>query len=131
MAVILIEKDPFVEELVSTTTQGQQNPINIRRPLYGAINKSEQFSHLSVRAIDSEGAIKPLVINNTSAPGGESVKNYNYIVQNFAIAKQEKMQIVETFGDEYVFFFGERPTVVQVQGFLLKLAITMNYDVKM
>lgn len=119
MPVILIEKDPFVEDVVNTANLSYDRSINIRRPLHGTLNKKDQFSHLSLRAVDKNGRIRPLVINNTSAPGGESVSNYNYIVQNFSLAKQEKVQIIETFGDEYVFFYGERPTVVQVQGFLI------------
>ena len=119
MPVILIEKDPFVEDVVSAGMAESNEPINVRRPLYGTTIKGEQFSHLSMRAIDSDGFVKPLVLNNTSAPGGESVKNSNYIVQGFSVAKQEKMQIIETFGDEYIFFYGERPTVVQVRGFLI------------
>lgn len=120
MPVILIEKDPFVEDVVDLTTSADLDfAVNVRRPLFGTTVKSDQFSHLSVRAIDSAGFVRPLVITNSSSPSGEGVRNSNYIIQNFSIAKQEKMQIIETFGDEYIFFYGERPTVVQVQGFLI------------
>ena len=42
-----------------------------------------------------------------------------FILQSVQEAHQEKSQIVETFGDFYVFFYGERPPVYQFSGVLL------------
>ena len=121
MPVVLVEKDPFVEDMadVSSSSLDGGDVRNIRRPLYGTLNKKDSFAHIAVKAVNNDGAIKPLVIHNSSAPNGKGVKNYNFIVQNFALSRQEKVQIIETFGDEYVFFYGERPTIIQVQGFLI------------
>lgn len=45
--------------------------------------------------------------------------NYaNFIIQNIADVRQEKSQILETFGDTFIFFFGERPRILQVSGVL-------------
>ena len=120
MSVILIEQDPFVEDIAGLErTTPSTEYYNVRRPLYGALNKTDQFASIAVKGIDDNGVLRNVVIPNSSALGGGGTENYNFIVNNFTFQQQEKVQIIETFGDEYTFFFGKRPTVVQVQGFLI------------
>jgi hypothetical protein len=57
---------------------------------------------------------------DTTIPRRAATLNYsNFIIQSLSEAREEKTQIMETFGDPYVFFFGERPRMLQVQGLLL------------
>jgi len=51
--------------------------------------------------------------------GTASTYNYsNFIIQRIDESRQEKSQILETFGDSYIFFFGERPRLLNVSGVL-------------
>jgi hypothetical protein len=43
----------------------------------------------------------------------------NFFIQSVSEQRQEKQQIVETFGDSLIFFFGEAPRMLQVSGYLL------------
>ncbi len=120
MTVVLIEQDPFVDNVASIETNtALTSQNNVRRPIYGHMHKENTFAYLQVKAIDSKGAIRDVLVPNSSAPGGKGTKNYNFILQSFSYSQQEKVQIIETFGDEYVFFYGKKPTVVMVQGFLI------------
>jgi hypothetical protein len=46
----------------------------------------------------------------------------NFFVQSVVEERHEKQQIVETFGESFIFFFGEAPRVLNVQGLLLNTA---------
>lgn len=50
---------------------------------------------------------------------GKSAKYANFMLQTIDDQRAEKQQIVETFGDDYVYFFGERPRVLQFSGVLM------------
>jgi hypothetical protein len=43
----------------------------------------------------------------------------NFILQSVSEARMEKHQIVETFGESYIFFFGESPRFLDVQAVLV------------
>ena len=53
---------------------------------------------------------------------GVSSHYSNFIVQNLTSAHSEKMQVIETFGEHFVFFYGQRPITLTVSGALLKSA---------
>jgi len=118
--IVLIEQDPFVEDVANIAQlDSNTKQYNVRRPLYGAMHKEDQFANIAVKGFDDEGKLVEVLIPNSSAIGGSGTTNYNFIVNNFVYQQQEKVQIIETFGEEYAFFFGKKPTVVNVQGFLL------------
>jgi hypothetical protein len=50
---------------------------------------------------------------------GRVIEYADYILQNVQEQRMEKQQIIETFGDPYVYFFGERPRIVQFSGQLI------------
>lgn len=72
-------------------------------------------------------------LDNTA---GESAPyNNNFLVQQVNEIREEKVQILETFGENFVFFFGERPRFVDITGLLLntqshqwKQEWWLNYD---
>ncbi len=135
MPVILIEKDPFVEEVANQSLgEGGDKDLFIRRPLMGVLRKPSTFAYISVYAAASDNSsLKPISILDSSGPEstptkggptsghttGYSNANHNFILQTVQMQRQEKAQIIETFGDEYAFFFGERAQFVQFNGMLL------------
>lgn len=101
---------------------------NVRRPLYGIRVKENKFAYISVMQAGVSGGRKPISMLDSSAPAGAvkeaaySTANHNFFLQKVSISRQEKTQIVETFGDHFVFFYGERPIIIQCQGMLINTA---------
>jgi len=89
---------------------------NVRRPVRGLEIKEDTFAFLKVvRADNTE-----IPIIDSSSPTGKSEGGYsNFILQSVQEARMEKNQIVETFGDSYIFFFGESPRFLDVSAVLL------------
>jgi len=97
----------------------------VRRPFRGIQIKKDTYAVL--RIMGSDGQFIPVI----DAAGelyeqgeGTATTTYysNFIVTNVSEQRQEKQQIVDTFGDSYIFFFGESPRLLQVQGVLLNTA---------
>lgn len=110
--------------------QGDQNPdpasgnqMPIRRPYRGIQIKDETFATLSI--VDGRGRTIPMISESSTSPVLDAdnrglVNHYaDFILQQVSEERVEKQQIVETFGDSFVFFFGERPRMVNIQGLLL------------
>lgn len=109
--------------------RGQGSKIAARRPLRGIQIKEDTY--VSLRIITDTG----LPIFQINAAGKEvptdpkflkvndqigfSFVNTNFIAQSISEERVEKSQILETFGEPFVFFFGERPRFINVSGFLL------------
>lgn len=123
MPVLLMEKDPFVDSLETPDIAFQE--ANVRRPLLGMLPKQQRMAFLSVYRASSSGGTKHVSLMDSSAPAaggtgeGYSSANHNFIVRGVNHQFQEKAQVVETFGPFYVFFYGEKPQFLQVQGLLL------------
>jgi len=122
VAVLILEKDPFVSDTIPNSDLGEKN-FNVRRPLYGISPKPDQFAYISLYQ-SQDRKLTPISIRDSSSPaesGGEGMSNanHNFILQNVSFARQEKTQILETFGDHYTFFYGSKPTVMQVSGLLM------------
>jgi len=88
---------------------------SVRRPLRGLEVKDD--THAVIRVLRSTGQEVPLV--TSSYLGGEGPAYTNFILQSVSEQRQEKSQIVETFGEDYIFFFGERPRMLAVDAVLL------------
>lgn len=117
MPIILLEKDPFVDAAVVRDSL-RHSDLFVRRPFYGLSVKKDTFAYIAVRQLAAHG-LRPISLVDSSAPEGWSNANHNFIIQDVQFQRQEKAQIVETFGDHFVFFYGERPTIVSVSGALL------------
>lgn len=64
---------------------------------------------------DGTGDKDPGLFGVSSGGGIGKTTNYtNFILQSVTEARMEKHQIVETFGQSYVFFFGEAPRFIDV-----------------
>jgi hypothetical protein len=123
MSVILLEKDPFVELDQTFQDDPYSENANVRRPIYGMTLKEPRFAYISLyQDLGEENATQVVSIIDSSAPGGFSDANHNFILQGVSESRQEKVQIIETFGDHFAFFYGQKPIVLQVQGMLFNSA---------
>lgn len=138
MPVILIEKDPFVAAFdTNAGTASDSEQFNVRRPLFGISIKEATYASISV--VTSAGDKVALIDSSAGASNadvdGKSGDNHNFILQSVQFARQERVQIQETFGDFYTFFFGERPSTANISGILMntrdfnwKNEFMRNYD---
>lgn len=119
MAVFIsVTTDPFEE--VFAEAQQRQPQINVRRPLRGLQIKKDTYAVL--RVLTATGVEIPLF--DSSSPDdedgiGQGTQYSNFIVQQVQETRMEKQQIVETFGEDYIFFFGERPRFLDIRGILV------------
>jgi hypothetical protein len=113
--------------------------LPIRRPYRGIQIKDDTFSTISIRRPDASSILLTSSADTTgnSRPGkiGQVTEYADYILQGVNDQRQEKHQIMETFGDPYVYFFGERPRIVQFNGLLIntedfnwRSQFWLNYD---
>jgi len=133
---IFLEKDTFEarsqttgsETRTSQTKLGETAPI--RRPYRGIQIKDDTYAVLSVRKPNGEAI--PLASSSAVDPAGAAgwagytsgglgqVDEYSdFILQQVNDQRMEKQQIIETFGDAFVYFFGERPRMVTFSGQLV------------
>lgn len=134
---IEIQTDAFANNM-SALAAKKRDFTGVRRPFRGIEIKEDTYSVLKV--IRADGTEVPLTDSGggrdqqsggQTAVGsgipGKSEKqpkattyNYsNFIIQAIQDTRTEKAQILETFGDSFIFFFGERPRVLSVSGLLL------------
>ncbi len=87
-----------------------------RRPVRGIEIKEDTYAYL--RVVMADGRSLPLL--DSSSPDGESTEGYtNFILQSVQEERMEKHQIVETFGESYIFFFGESPRFLNITAQLI------------
>ena len=102
-------------------TTGTSAPI--RRPYRGIQIKDDTYATMSI--VDGAGDPVPVISESYTGPnrpeGGKGrVNTYaDFIIQSVSEERSEKNQIIETFGDSFIFFFGERPRMVNIQGVLI------------
>lgn len=134
---MLIEKDPFTQAEQQIEEAGPfGHNFNVRRPLLGMTVKDPRFAYISLYQDLGEGSqAQAISLIDSSAPGGYSNANHNFILRSVVEQRSEKAQIVETFGDHFVFFYGQKPIVLQVSGVLFntddfnwKNEFLANYD---
>lgn len=94
---------------------GRAGLSNVRRPLRGMEVKEDTYGCLKV--IRSDGSEVPFM--DSSSPTGQSTSYSNFILQSVTESRMEKHQIIETFGDAYIYFFGESPRFLEVQAVLI------------
>jgi hypothetical protein len=123
MAVFVsVTTDAFDEQFAKKRERAPQ--INVRRPLRGIQVKKDTYAVL--RVLTATGKDIPLFDSgSTNIDGngvGTSTYYSNYIVQQISESRAEKQQIIETFGEDYVYFFGEQPRFLDVRGCLINTA---------
>jgi hypothetical protein len=93
-------------------------PAAVRRPHRGIQIKKDTYGTLSV--FDGAGAVIPLTSSSAHLGDPGKVNAYaDFIIQKVEESRAEKSQIVETFGADYIFLYGEKPRMVRVSGLLV------------
>jgi len=142
--------DSFSRNLEDVASGRYLDFNNVRRPMRGIEIKDDTYAIIKV--IRSNGREIPLVDagSRISAPTattaggagadpvyGRGLLHYpdegttfnfsNFIAQRITDARQEKSQIVENFGEPYIFFYGEKPRILNIQGLLMN---TLDFNWK-
>lgn len=124
MAVFIeLTTDAFSDVLAAQaqSTQGGNRTsgagrTSARRPTRGLEIKDDTYAILKLIRVD--GREIPLI--DSSSPTGQSQNGYsNFILQSVQEARMEKYQIVETFGESYIFMFGESPRFIDVMATII------------
>lgn len=116
------------QQQVLAQIQGHGRP-HVRRPTNGIVLKDDTFATMRVVAnVDGSNQLlvdagsrrndvqnEPLVIDGKRATDLYS----NFLIQQVQEDRQEKFQILETFGEPFLFLFGERARVINFQGVLV------------
>lgn len=120
MAVFIsVTTSPF-EDVFNDAAQETRTSQNVRRPTRGIEVKKDTYA--TIKVIDAVGRPIPLVDSSsaTDVNGiGQSIEYSNFILQSVQEQRVEKQQIVETFGEDYIFFFGERPRIYTFNAVIL------------
>ena len=121
--------DPTFLDAQSVGKEKEVKP-SVRRPLRGTERKGDTYASIKIVSA-SKSALK--LPNSSSIEPSEYY--YNFMLQGYTEQRMEKSQIIETFGQSYVYFFGERTMAIQFQGLLLntqdfnwKSEFLENYD---
>ena len=95
-----------------------------RRPTRGLEIKDDTYAILKL--VNANGRELPLI--DSSSPDGSTSSGYaNFMLQSVQEARMEKHQIIETFGDSYVFFFGEAPRFIDVSAVIIN-SLDFNWE---
>ena len=129
MAVFIEARtDPFVERREATARDIRahgRGQFAGRRPSRGYQLKEDTFA--VIRVMGPDGQFMSVIDAageeySTETNTGVTTQYSNFFIQSVSEQRQEKQQVVETFGDSWIFFFGEAPRLLQVSGYLLNTA---------
>lgn len=136
MAVFISTSTDSFSETRKAQVYNMDTMAGVRRPIKGIELKKESIAYL--RAIRSNG--EPIFLLDGGQRNPESYIGYSpgttsFLVQSVSETRVEKSQVVETFGEDFLFLFGERPKSITVQGILMntrdfnwKSEFLENYD---
>lgn len=135
---ISVSVNAFAELFEQTRGSGRQaeHRRNVRRPVRGI--QAKENTYAVIRVITATGEEIPILdssSNQSTNDIGRSSYYSNFILQNVDEQRVEKQQLVETFGESYIFFFGERPRIMTFKGVLMntrdfnwKAEFLQNYE---
>lgn len=129
---IEVRREAFDRNVKRLATARTSNLFaGVRRPFRGVEEKKDTYALM--RVIRTDGTEIPLV-DSSGVPaflrGDESYKQRpyaNFFIVQLTEARAEKSQIVDTFGEDWVYFFGEKPRSIAFNGYLLN---TVDFDWK-
>jgi len=122
-------------ERFSKANQGTSSAVrdmaSVRRPTSGITLRDETFA--SIRVVSGDGVNQKIIDAGSRLKDGDKPlevtvgdKTYraneiysNFLLQTIGEERQEKVQVLETFGEPYIFLYGERPRVLHCAGILL------------
>lgn len=94
-----------------------------RRPVRGYEIKDDTYAF--IKAVDSTGQAIPLI--SESGTDGRVIGWTDFLIQTASESRMEKHQIIETFGEPYLFFFGEHPRFYDISAVLLN-TLDFNWE---
>lgn len=135
-----IVPDPFAGNFQSMANQmrgqasadrklGESNVLeqfnHVRRPVRGFQLKRDTYATIEVKMadgsslslVDAGGQIEDKSKGTTTK--GRTNRYSNFLVQSIQESREEKQQVVLTFGEPYIFFYGEQPRMLQIAGVLM------------
>lgn len=122
MAYIQLKRKAFGRNLTNqSASSAGRLQAGVRRPLRGIQSKADTWAMIKVitdagqelALFDSSGTPSFLARKPTTRPYS------NFFIARLRETRTEKTQIVETFGESWVFFFGERPRTISFNGVLM------------
>lgn len=137
MPVISVVPDRFKvqeQKLLAQAEFGGPGGKHIRRPVRGIQAKEDSFATL--RVVAGNGKAIPIIDGGSNrkhkvkpedkdevffSVGNKRATDIysNFFIQSVSEERAEKQQILETFGEPYIFLFGERARMITFSGILL------------
>lgn len=118
---LLIKRTPFKKLEDEQRFMGHSALANVRRPYMG-IQAPKEERHATIVVLTRDGK-KLDLLDLHSLDRNSRTKNYtNFIVQNMSRPEQEKFQIQETWGEDFLIVYGKKPVFIQVSGMLVSSA---------
>ena len=132
MAVfVLVEGDPFEGALEQSAERAVVSPgatseySHVRRPVRGIQLKAPTYATLQVFT----ETLTPVGLYDAGGANDDEGGNWasqvavsNFLLQSAKRTQEEKFQVVETFGSDYGFFYGQKPVVYNFSGVLMNTA---------
>jgi hypothetical protein len=132
---IAVRDEAFSEarSAMKVTMKAENRYDSVRRPLRGFQERKDTYCVLKVITeggyeiplIDSGGT--PQFMDGTVQPIGTGKAYSNFFIQQWQRGAAEKSQIVQTFGDTFVHFYGSNPVLIRFSGLLMN---TVDFDWK-
>jgi hypothetical protein len=128
MLKVIPAKADFADTNSKVSTAIKSEGFNtVRRPTRGITIRDDTFATMRVvtgdgsnlKLIDAGGLKSDMTVTVNGKTLQATDIYSNFLIQNVVEDRQEKVQVLETFGEPYVFFFGERPRTLGIQGILL------------
>jgi hypothetical protein len=134
-AAYLIKSSPPIKPVVEDKKNKASSGFAIRRPILGMVEKTNAPASLflstgsqwkqgkdgTAQIVNPEDLYKKgpeNLFDSLKGPGAQASVTFNFLMQNISQTYTENMQMIQTFGKTYFFFFGHRPTTLSVQGIL-------------
>lgn len=131
--ILAVEPDRFNSKLQGLTAKSgsELRDLHVRRPTRGIVIKDDTFATLRVVSLDDNSPVY-LVDAGSNRKLTNDDKGFlevngqrytdvysNFLIQNVQEERMEKAQILETFGEPFIFLFGERARMLNISGVLL------------
>jgi len=110
----------FYDKSVSDSVESDdfQTYNGVRRPLRNVQLKEDTYATISI--VDNEHNLsQDWTYLRNSSEASDSSFTANFMLQNVTESRQEKHQVVDTFGKDYIYFFGQRPRQVSFTAVLM------------
>lgn len=112
---VLIKKTLFQRLERDQGSESYRGPI--RRPYMGITGKRDTYGSLSV--LKKNGQTVDLLDYASPSKNGKTPYYSNFLIQKIQRQENEKMQIQETWGDDFLIVYGKKPLILNVSGTLI------------